>query len=205
MIYPEQYSRPGQNTTGAWSWKGHEASQLKGDVVSETYIRFDLHVILVALVGSLPKWPANKLAPKLCQPLEETERERGASSWYWIEGFGCLQGGIIQQELHEILKAEPHVHFEAGNTQSYGFHSAMQGTLIIQVESSLGWRCAFFEPSLWCRCQPLCPCGYQGWDWATVWRTPGLQWVLSLCKVHRCCPKGLCGGTVEKCSQDQED
>jgi hypothetical protein len=75
MIYPEQYSRPGQNTTRARSRKGHEASQLKGDVVSETDIRFDLHIILVALVGSLSRWPANKLALKLCPPLEETERD----------------------------------------------------------------------------------------------------------------------------------
>jgi len=45
-------------------------------VVSETDIQCDLDVMLVALVGSLWRWPANKLALKLCLPLEERERER---------------------------------------------------------------------------------------------------------------------------------
>jgi hypothetical protein len=37
------------------------------------------------------------------------------------------EGGIIRQKLYEILKEEPGVHFETGNTQSNGFHSATQG------------------------------------------------------------------------------
>jgi hypothetical protein len=45
-------------------------------VVSETDIQCDLHIILVALVGSLWRWPANKLSLKFCPPLEERERER---------------------------------------------------------------------------------------------------------------------------------
>jgi hypothetical protein len=38
-----------------------------------------------------------------------------------------VQGGIIRQKLYELLKDEPGVHFESGNTQSDGIRSATQG------------------------------------------------------------------------------
>jgi len=37
------------------------------------------------------------------------------------------QGGIIRQQLYELLKEEPGVHFESGNTQSDGIQSATKG------------------------------------------------------------------------------
>ncbi|KAH9551556.1 hypothetical protein CY35_09G020900 [Sphagnum magellanicum] len=37
------------------------------------------------------------------------------------------EGGIIRQKLYEVLKQEPGIHFEAGNTQRDGFRSATQG------------------------------------------------------------------------------
>ncbi|KAH9543401.1 hypothetical protein CY35_13G062600 [Sphagnum magellanicum] len=37
------------------------------------------------------------------------------------------EGGIIRQKLYELLKDEPGVHFESGNTQSDGIRSATQG------------------------------------------------------------------------------
>lgn len=38
-----------------------------------------------------------------------------------------MQGGIIRQQLYELLKEEPGVHFESGNTQSDGIQSATKG------------------------------------------------------------------------------
>lgn len=38
-----------------------------------------------------------------------------------------VQGGIIRQQLYEVMKDEPGVHFEAGNTSIAAFQSATSG------------------------------------------------------------------------------